>query len=599
MKEIKKINIFKIFKNIVFSIRIIRTIKKYFFLKKIINMIINSLLIFTVPLILKRFLHGIENNLSIDEIIYELLFLSIFCMMTSIIECILKNSINYDIEVINTKLLKQFNESTIKIDYEFLERPEIQDMYELANASIKTYSGMFGLTMQFIDVLGYIISFLISGIIIVEINVYFVFIVIAVSLLKIYLEKNKQKIRSRNLKEKLPPHNRRIIYCNSVAQNIGFAKDVRLYDVYNYIKKERNKSVKNYMGLVDNNHRISFIFYFLVYFLNFVLEVSMYIFLVLDVVKGMPISDFTFSIASVTILISMISKLVINYGNIYKSSLSVDDYISFSNFFDMEDSVGQDIDLSTFNIEFKNVYYKYYLQDDYALEDVSFTIKNEDKIALLGINGAGKTTLVKLICGLYKPTKGEIYINGVNITDIRKECLWRAISPVFQDLVLFPFTILENIIDNDDLDINKINNVIRLVGLEEKIKSLKSGYDTILSRNLYDEGIDLSCGESQRILIAKAIYKKSSLIILDEPTSALDPLAEASFYENFDNIINRRTTIFITHRLSATKFCDKILMFENGKLIEAGNHFELMQLDTLYKKLFETQSKLYQEVKND
>ena len=205
MKEIKKINIFKIFKNIVFSIRIIRTIKKYFFLKKIINMIINSLLIFTVPLILKRFLHGIENNLSIDEIIYELLFLSIFCMMTSIIECILKNSINYDIEVINTKLLKQFNESTIKIDYEFLERPEIQDMYELANASIKTYSGMFGLTMQFIDVLGYIISFLISGIIIVEINVYFVFIVIAVSLLKIYLEKNKQKIRSRNLKEKLPP----------------------------------------------------------------------------------------------------------------------------------------------------------------------------------------------------------------------------------------------------------------------------------------------------------------------------------------------------------------------------------------------------------
>jgi ABC-type multidrug transport system fused ATPase/permease subunit len=599
LKEIKKINIFKIFKNIVFSIRIIRTIKKYFFLKKIINMIINSLLIFTVPLILKRFLHGIENNLSIDEIIYELLFLSIFCMMTSIIECILKNSINYDIEVINTKLLKQFNESTIKIDYEFLERPEIQDMYELANASIKTYSGMFGLTMQFIDVLGYIISFLISGIIIVEINVYFVFIVIAVSLLKIYLEKNKQKIRSRNLKEKLPPHNRRIIYCNSVAQNIGFAKDVRLYDVYNYIKKERNKSVKNYMGLVDNNHRISFIFYFLVYFLNFVLEVSMYIFLVLDVVKGMPISDFTFSIASVTILISMISKLVINYGNIYKSSLSVDDYISFSNFFDMEDSVGQDIDLSTFNIEFKNVYYKYYLQDDYALEDVSFTIKNEDKIALLGINGAGKTTLVKLICGLYKPTKGEIYINGVNITDIRKECLWRAISPVFQDLVLFPFTILENIIDNDDLDINKINNVIRLVGLEEKIKSLKSGYDTILSRNLYDEGIDLSGGESQRILIAKAIYKKSSLIILDEPTSALDPLAEASFYENFDNIINRRTTIFITHRLSATKFCDKILMFENGKLIEAGNHFELMQLDTLYKKLFETQSKLYQEVKND
>ena len=380
---------------------------------------------------------------------------------------------------------------------------------------------------------------------------------------------------------------------------MNFAKDVRLYDVYSYVKKERNNSVQNYMNLVDKNHRINLIFYFIVYFLNFVLEASMYIFLVFDVIQGMPISDFTFSASSVTILISMISRLIINYGNIYKSSLSVDDYINFSDLFDNKVVVGQDIDLSTFDIEFKNVYYKYYLQDDYALENISFKIKKGERISLLGINGAGKTTLVKLICGLYKPTSGEIYINGVNIKDIRKDNLWNAISVVFQDLVIYPFSIQENLIDDDNTCIDNIYKAIKLVGLEEKIKSLEFGYDTILSRNLYDEGVELSGGELQRILIAKAICKNSSLIILDEPTSALDPLAESLFYENLDNIINYRTSILITHRLSATKFCDKILLFENGKLVEIGNHFELMQSDTLYKKLFETQSRFYQEKQND
>lgn len=599
MKEIKKTTIFQILKNFIFSIRIIRTVKKYFFLKKIIYIILNSVLIFAVPFIFKRFLYGIENNISTYSIVFELAFLCLFCMMISIIECFLKNSINYDIEIINTKLLKNFNESVIKIDYEYLERPEIQDMYELANSSITPYNGMLGLSMQFIDVFGYIISFLISGLIIIKINFIFIFIVIIASLLKIYLETKRQKIKSANLKEKLPPHNRKIIYCNSVAQNMNFAKDVRLYDVYSYVKKERNNSVQNYMNLVEKNHRINLIFYFIVYFLNFVLEASMYIFLVFDVIQGMPISDFTFSVSSVTILISMISRLIINYGNIYKSSLSVDDYINFSDLFDNKVVVGQDIDLSTFDIEFKNVYYKYYLQDDYALENISFKIKKGERISLLGINGAGKTTLVKLICGLYKPTSGEIYINGVNIKDIRKDNLWNAISVVFQDLVIYPFSIQENLIDDDNTCIDNIYKAIKLVGLEEKIKSLEFGYDTILSRNLYDEGVELSGGELQRILIAKAICKNSSLIILDEPTSALDPLAESLFYENLDNIINYRTSILITHRLSATKFCDKILLFENGKLVEIGNHFELMQSDTLYKKLFETQSRFYQEEQND
>ena len=233
------------------------------------------------------------------------------------------------------------------------------------------------------------------------------------------------------------------------------------------------------------------------------------------------------------------------------------------------------------------------------INNISFKISKGEKVALVGNNGAGKTTLIKLICGFYHPTKGEILINGINIKNIDRDCLIKLVAPVFQDTNHYAVSIRENIAmeSADAIDENKIINAIKLVGLEEKINILENGLDTVITRDMDENGVELSGGENQKLAIARAIYKDAPLIILDEPTSALDPLAEYNLYMNLNSIINNHTAIFISHRLSSTRFCDRILFLKDGELIEMGTHNQLMNSDSEYKKLFDMQAEYYKEEK--
>ena len=235
------------------------------------------------------------------------------------------------------------------------------------------------------------------------------------------------------------------------------------------------------------------------------------------------------------------------------------------------------------------------MQEGYSLKDVSFKIKRGERIALVGNNGAGKTTLVKLLCGLYHPTSGEILINGINIETISRESLADLVAPVFQDTSHYAISVKENIAmdNNSKIDDSLIKSAINLTELNEKINKLPNGIDTVITRELDETGIELSGGENQKLSIARAVYKNAPLIILDEPTSALDPLAEYNLYNNFNKIIKDSSAIFISHRLSSTKFCDRIFLLDHGSLKEVGTHNELMSYDSDYKKLFDMQAEYY------
>lgn len=248
------------------------------------------------------------------------------------------------------------------------------------------------------------------------------------------------------------------------------------------------------------------------------------------------------------------------------------------------------------SISFKNVSFKYPGSDKYVLEDISFDIKGGEKISIVGLNGAGKTTLIKLLCRLYEPDSGEIFVNGHNIYDYEYESYMGKIAVIFQDYKLFAFTVGENISCNEGYkEDKKIMDLIEEVGLKEKIDSLPNGLDSLMGKAYDDKGIELSGGESQKIAIARALYKDAPLIILDEPTSALDPLAEAEIYEHFNTLVKGKTAIYISHRMSSSVFCDRILLIEDGKVVDYDSHANLMEKkDSLYYKLFTTQAKNYQ-----
>ena len=249
------------------------------------------------------------------------------------------------------------------------------------------------------------------------------------------------------------------------------------------------------------------------------------------------------------------------------------------------------------SIIFENVSFRYPKNEKLVLDNISFSINKSEKISIVGLNGAGKTTLIKLICRLYHPTSGKIYINGHDIFDYDYDSYMKAIATVFQDYKLFAFSIDENItcgFQNSNTD--KVMNLINDVGLDEKIKELPNGISSMFGKAYDEEGIEMSRGQGQKVAIARALYKNASLIILDEPTSALDPLAEAEIYENFNKLVGDKTAIYISHRMSSSVFCDKILIIDGGKVSDFDTHKSLMKkTESLYYKLFTSQAVNYSE----
>jgi ATP-binding cassette subfamily B protein len=248
-------------------------------------------------------------------------------------------------------------------------------------------------------------------------------------------------------------------------------------------------------------------------------------------------------------------------------------------------------------IEFRHVSFTYEGSDKPVLKDVNFNFRANEKIALVGNNGAGKTTIVKLLCGLYPPTTGEILIDGKSINDIGVEKYQDMISVLFQDTSPIALSIAENIAGCElaDMDRERVRSSLKEAGLLEKIDSLSNKEETYITQTLNENGVVLSGGETQKLLLAKAMYKDGPVLILDEPTSALDPIAESRIYEEYNNMAANKTAVFISHRLASTKFCDRILFLDDGQIVEEGTHGELMEKGSKYREIFDIQSHYYKE----
>ena len=249
-----------------------------------------------------------------------------------------------------------------------------------------------------------------------------------------------------------------------------------------------------------------------------------------------------------------------------------------------------------FRLEFDRVSFTYPGTDTPVLTEVSFTIENGQKVGLVGLNGSGKTTIVKLILRLYTPTSGRILLNGMDISRMNLDDYLKKIGVVLQDYCIFAYSIMENIaFDRAEGMEDEIREAIEKSGLGEKVDSLKDGYRTVLFKELDENGIEFSGGEGQKLAMARALFRQSVMLILDEPTSALDPIAEHEFFESMRDMAEDKTTLFISHRLSSTKFCDSILVLQGGRIVEEGPHTFLLNKGGLYCALFETQARYYRE----
>lgn len=496
--------------------------------------------------------------------------------------------------------MNQTADKTMDMDFENFESPSGQEKFTKANMTTNTNtSATEAIIKVFIELSSNIIGFILYAGIISSIHPAIVAFLIVSSIINYFAGKYVSNFEHRN-KDNLAPVRKKLRYIMKSTGEFKSAKDMRLYNMFPWFKKVfAALSGKRIYFEKKNIHRR--------YFANFIdgilillrdaLTYGFLIYLVLY--KGMSAGNFVLYFGAVSGFSAWLSGIVKNLTSLNSMSLEICD---LRGYLEIKDNMnrGKGVELPDAyelpcDIELKNLYYKYPGAEDYTIKNMNVHIKKGEKIALVGMNGAGKTTLVKLICGLYTPTEGEIYINGKKSSLYNRDEYYTLFSVVFQDIYLLPVSIEKNIAlkEEENVDDEKINNVIDLSGLKEKINSLPEGKKTLLVKSVFKDAVELSGGEMQKLMLARALYKDSPVIILDEPTAALDPIAENEIYEKYNDLTKGHTSIFISHRLSSTRFCDRILFIENGSIAEEGDHYSLMNNNGNYKKMYDMQSYYY------
>lgn len=499
---------------------------------------------------------------------------------------------------VRCKFLNALEEKAMTMDFKHTENPKTLNDYNSAFLSVNNNSdGIEGVFHKLFEIAGSIISFIGYIGIVATLNP-LILLYLLINVIFIYSLTLKAKKYEHDTKDERSNNSRKLNYIYSTMSDFTYGKDLRIYSLSNLLSKKYKIFSNN---LVNLRKKIEFK-YLKVSLLDSVLTIFsnalVYGYLIYKVLnKSISIGDFTMYFATVASFASLMKNIMDSVAHIRAQNLYIND---FRNFLELEDEASPKNPVplpsdATFEIEFKNVSFKYPNSDKYVYKGLNLKINKGQRLAIVGINGAGKTTFVKLLTRLYEPTEGEILLNGININSFERAEYYKLFSVVFQDIKLFAFTVAENIaVTTTNIDKNKVIESINKAGINEKINSLKKGIDTSVLKVLDSAGVEFSGGQNQRLALARALYKDGSIVVMDEPTAALDPIAEQNIYNSFDDLCQGKTSIYISHRLASTRFCDAIAFFEDGKIQEYGTHDELLKLNGKYADMFNVQAQYYE-----
>ncbi len=500
---------------------------------------------------------------------------------------------------IRTDYITMISDKIMKMDFKNTEDPEVLNKIKsVMNAVMSNNTGVEGVYHTILGLFGKLTAF-VGYISIVLFLSPWILLFLIINVLISYALTMRVKKYEYSQKEKAADKDRRTFYVFDTMYDFAYGKDIRIYDLKNILiekfKKFRGERIDISRDVQGKQLNVKIVDVVLLV----IRECVVYGYLIYDVLfTGMGIGDFTMYFSTINGFGDWMKGILDDLANIKAQNMYLDDMREFLEIKSEDKEKTRDIPIdSSYEIEFKNVSFKYPKTDKYIYKNLSLKIKKGQRLAIVGINGAGKTTFVKLLCRLYEPTSGEILINGINIQSFSKEEYYKILSVVFQDIKTFAFTVAENVSleSLEDVDREKVLQCIEKAGVGDKINSLQKGIDTSLLKILDGEGVELSGGENQKLALARALYKNGKIVILDEPTSALDAVAEYNIYKGFDELIGDKTAIYISHRLASTKFCDVIAFFENGEIVEYGTHEELLKKNGKYSDMFNIQAQYYKE----
>lgn len=506
------------------------------------------------------------------------------------------------------KLILEKNHITMTMPFIYTEEPDMLDCNQRASQAVGgNYQGVEGMMHVIFDFAGALGAVIAGLSIISTINYKIVILMIFIGLANFFFSNYANRWCKKNVWDPLAPWWRKRWYMDIALGDFSYAKDIRMFGLKKWLTKKFQEVNQIRYGYQKKNEHMWFWVTFASSTFWLLSQIIIYVYLIRCIInKTITIGNFTLYLSATSTFFECVMTMLNSINSFLHNSRYVDDFRSFYDNEKLRINLPETTQKKeilkpqkSYEFEFQNVSFKYPRAERYALQNISIKINAGERLAVVGLNGAGKSTFIKLLLRLYEPTEGKILLNGTDIQNYDINSYFDVFAPVFQEVNLFAMTFAENISMKapDETDKELVKKTVIQSGLEEKLNSLEKGLDTQLLKVIYDDGIDLSGGQKQKLALSRALYKNAPVVVLDEPTAALDAIAESKLYSDFDKLIGGKTSIYISHRLSSTQFCNNVAMFKDGKLIEYGTHDSLIKQNGEYANMFKIQAQYY--VEND
>lgn len=562
-----------------------------------LSLCLSALALYTPPVLLS----ALENSDRFSYIALVIMGLLLAKLLFDISDSVIHTKIEYSAHRVLNHMTYLWTARLRDRDWYLDFEPEIEKLNGRAwNAVGNNHAAGVHFPMDFSDTLSQILKFLLFGSVISLLHPFVILLLAAGTALNALMDrwqrnKNRENIDVRNALDK------KINYCTyGISGVFRYAKDIRLYHMADSMRKRLNTILRLREDEEKKQERRVLFVSAVSFFFVFLRDGVAYAFLIYKASKReVDAASFVLYFSAITSMAGLMDGILGIWNRVLEGAIHISD---FREAYEVPDRLNRGEGISVpavpFSVEFRNVSFQYPKGEKKVLDGISFRIEAGEKVALVGLNGAGKTTLTMLMCGMFLPDEGEILLDGHPLTDYNRDEMYSLFGLVPQNYHLLPISIARNIasaMTDEEIDREKLEQCIKIAGLDEKIASLEKGANTLLNRTINPDGIELSGGETQKLILARLLYKSPLCIILDEPTAALDPIAESRIYHRYNEIATRATAVFISHRLASTRFCDRIFLLDGARFAEEGTHDELMKRNGMYRKLFDIQSKYYRE----
>jgi len=554
--------------------------------------------LFVIPSVLET----VGRGVSPGELTGMILRFALGMVLVYALRLYLEQNVGFGRTDLRVVLSMDMHMAFCRTSYPHVEDPDYLKLTEKANRCLNNNtSAGEAIWKTLTDLLTYIISFTVYLLLLAQVGPWVAALCAAISTVSYFAGGRLRAWRHRHRKEEGELYHK-LSYAIECSRDTKLAKDIRIFGLAPWLNELYAKYARLFEDFIAKSCRYCLWADLLDVVLTFLRNGAAYGLLIAMALRGeLTAPEFVLYFTAVSGFSQWVTGIFERLSTLRQQSLDLStlrEFMELPELFRFEE--GKPLPVKPghlYGLELRDVSFRYPGADHDTLSHVNLTLHPGEKLAVVGLNGAGKTTLIKLMCGLYDPTEGQVLLDGEDIRQYNRRDYYKHFSAVFQQFSLMAGTMAENIAqtEEENVDLARMWDCAERAGIAEKLRSLPKKENTQLGRRVYLDGEELSGGQVQRLMLARALYKDAPVVLLDEPTAALDPIAESDLYQKYSSLTGNRTSVYISHRLASTRFCDRVLLLENGGIAEEGTHEALLALGGRYASLFNVQSKYYQK----